>query len=136
MKKIIIKYYSKINIVLFIVTLVFAIIPTFFDLSKILEYNLYQIMILSFLLTEICDNIVSDDSLILKIITLNYYSRIVTPIFFVYNLALIVILNTSNYLSFDFFEYSSYLSFAYAFLPTLIRIRFDKYYIYRLLQKK
>lgn len=136
MKKTIIKYYSKINFILFIITLIFAIIPTIFTLPKIFEYNIYQIMILSFLLTEVCDIIVSYDSIIFKIITLNYYSKMITPIFFVYNFILIIILNFSDYFSFDFYEYSSYLSFAYAFIPTLIRVRFDKYYIYRLLNKK
>lgn len=136
MKNIIIKYYAKINLILFVITLIFAIIPTFFNLSKIVEYNLYQIMILSFLLTEFCDIVVSDDTLILKIITLNYYSKIITPIFFVYNLTLLVLLNSQNYLSYEFIDYSSYLSFAYALLPTLIRVRYDKYYIYRLMKKK
>lgn len=136
MKKIIIKYYSKINYTLFIVTLIFAIIPLIFNLSHLVEYNLYQIMILSFLLTEICDIVVSDDTINLTILKLNYYSKIITPVVFLYNFILLYILNTSTYFSFDFYDYSSYFSMAIAFIPNIIRVRKDKYYLYRLLNKK
>lgn len=135
MKETILKNYSNINKILFIVTIVFAIIPLLFDINKYYEYNLYQIMILAFLFTEIIDIIVSSDSINLRILTLNQYSKIITPIFIFYNIGLVYTLNFTDLFSYEYYEYSSYISFGYAFIPTLIRIKFDKYYVYRLLKK-
>lgn len=135
MKNFVEKNYSLINKTLFGITLIFGLVPLIFNINKILEYNLYQIMILSFLLTEICDLIVSYDTISLNILRLNLYSKIVTPIFVLYNIFLIYTLNFTNIFSLDFYNYSSYVSFAYAFVLTYVRVKFDKYYLYRLLKR-
>ncbi len=135
MKDIITKHYSNINKILFFITIIFAAIPFLLDVSQLIEYNIYQIMILAFLFTEICDIIVSSDSINIKILSLNQYSKVITPIFIIYNIILIYTLNFYDNKSYDFYEYSSYLSFFYGFIPTLIRVKNDKYYVYRILKK-
>jgi hypothetical protein len=135
MKNFITEYYSNINKALFILTIFFAATPFLFNVTPLFEYNIYQLMILAFLFTEICDLIVSGDSINLTILKLNQYSKIITPLFVIYNIILIITINYSNSSDYSFYEYSSYISFGYGFIPTYIRAKNDKYYIQRILKK-
>lgn len=132
MKKKLVKYYSKINLVLIVISVVLVIMTDFFTFEERFSQIIFLVMVLSFLLSEFFDLLVSETSVSIIILYLNKYSKIITPILLLANLLILSLYLFSEMISTQFIDIFGNISFIYSFIPPVIRVLFDQEYIERI----
>ncbi len=129
MKKSLIKYYSKINLVILPISLILVIITDFFSFEGKWNSIFMFTLVISFLFSEILDLITSENSISLIILYLNKYSKIITPILLILNIVFFAIFIFLNFLPQQYIDLLTNISFIYSFLLPIIRILYDPEYI-------
>ena len=132
MKKKLVKYYSKINLVLIVISVVLVIMTDFFTFEERFSQIIFLVMVLSFLLSEFFDLLVSETSVSIIILYLNKYSKIITPILLIANIVILSLYLFSKMISIEFIDIFGNISFIYSFIPPVIRVLFDQEYIERI----
>jgi len=132
MKKKLVKYYSKINLVLIVISVVLVIMTDFFTFEERFSQIIFLVMVLSFLLSEFFDLLVSETSVSIIILYLNKYSKIITPILLIANIVILSLYLFSEMISTQFIDIFGNISFIYSFIPPVIRVLFDQEYIERI----
>lgn len=132
MKKKLVKYYSKINLVLIVISVVLVIMTDFFTFEERFTQIIFLIMVISFLLSEFFDLLVSETSISIIILYLNKYSKIITPILLLSNIVILSLYLFSEIVSIQFIDIFGNISFIYSFIPPVIRVLFDYEYIERI----
>jgi len=132
MKKKLVKYYSKINLVLIVISVVLVIMTDFFTFEERFSQIIFLVMVFSFLLSEFFDLLVSETSVSIIILYLNKYSKIITPILLIANIVILSLYLFSEMISTQFIDIFGNISFIYSFIPPVIRVLFDQEYIERI----
>lgn len=132
MKKILIKYYSKINLIILPVSILLVIMTDFISFEDKWNNIFMFILVISFLISEILDLITSENSVSLIILYLNKYSKIITPILLLLNLVLFAVYIFSRIIAQQYVDILTNFSLIYSFLLPIVRIFFDADYISKL----
>lgn len=132
MKKKLIKNYSKINLILLVVSVILVIITDFYTFEGKLNNIFFLVMVISFLLSEFFDLLVSENSVSIIILYLNKYSKIFTPLLLLTNIIFLFLYIYSDYLSESFINIFGNVCFVYSFIPPIFRVLFDQEYVQRL----
>lgn len=132
MKTKLIKYYSKINLVFMLTSLILVILSDFFSFDEKTDNIIVLLMVFFFLFSEVLDLIASEDSVSLIILYLNKYSKIFSPLLLLTTLAIIFIYIFSNFVTDGFVSIYSNIVFVYSFALPIIRVFFDGEYVQKM----
>ena len=132
MKTKLIKYYSKINLVFMLTSLILVILSDFFSFDEKTDNIIVLLMVFFFLFSVVLDLIASEDSVSLIILYLNKYSKIFSPLLLLTTLAIIFIYVFSNFVTDGFVSIYSNIVFVYSFALPIIRVFFDGEYVQKM----
>ena len=132
MKTKLIKYYSKINLVFMLTSLILVILSDFFSFDEKTDNIIVLLMVFFFLFSVVLDLIASEVSVSLIILYLNKYSKIFSPLLLLTTLAIIFIYVFSNFVTDGFVSIYSNIVFVYSFALPIIRVFFDGEYVQKM----